>query len=193
MNRMPAATLSAVSLFAAMTAVGAFIKIPLPYVPFTLQILFTYLAGSLLGSKKGSASQLLYVGIGLAGIPVFTNGAGFGYIFQPTFGYLIGFILGAYTVGFFLEKIKDPKANAFIIANMLGLLVVYACGVPYLYMALNTWMNAPASLSHVLMIGFVYSLPGDILLAVSAGYLAKRLYPVFRKNRTQSPTLSQNM
>ena len=61
------------ALFTALSAIGAFIRIPVPLVPFTLQITFTTLAGLLLGSKKGAISVAVYVLMGLIGIPVFTQ------------------------------------------------------------------------------------------------------------------------
>lgn len=78
------------SLFTALTAIGAFIRVPVPLCPFTLQLLFTTLSGLILGSRKGAASVAVYVALGLSGVPVFTQGGGPGYIFQPTFGYLWG-------------------------------------------------------------------------------------------------------
>ena len=60
------------SLFTALTAIGAFIRVPVPLCPFTLQLLFTTLAGLILGSKKGAASVAVYVALGLTGVPVFT-------------------------------------------------------------------------------------------------------------------------
>ncbi len=84
-----------VALFTVLTAVGAFIKIPIGPAPITLQYLFTALAGVLLGSFLGSLSQLLYIIIGLFGIPIFTSGGGPSYIFNPTFGYLIGFVFAS--------------------------------------------------------------------------------------------------
>ena len=110
MNKNTTISLTAISLFAALTAIGAFIRIPLPYVPFTLQVLFVYLAGSLLGSKKGMQSQLVYVGVGLAGLPVFTQGGGIGYFLQPTFGYLLGYIAGAFVVGWIIERITNQRS-----------------------------------------------------------------------------------
>ena len=62
-----------IALFAALTAIGAFIKIPTPLVPFTLQYLFCAYSGILLGAKHGLYSQLLYLGVGLMGFPVFTQ------------------------------------------------------------------------------------------------------------------------
>lgn len=183
MNKTSTISLVAISLFASLTAIGAFIKIPLPYVPFTLQVLFVFLAGSLLGGKRGMQSQLLYIGIGLVGLPVFAQGGGVFYFLQPTFGYLIGYIAGAFVVGWKIERIANPKTYQFILANLIGLLVVYLIGVPYLYMALNLWMGVPSSWVHVCTIGFIYSIAGDIVISVIAGVLATRLYKVFYKNR----------
>jgi len=78
-----------IALFAALTAVGAFIRVPLPIVPFTLQTFFVALSGALLGARRGMLAQLLYVAIGLLGVPIFTKGGGIGYVFQPSFGYLV--------------------------------------------------------------------------------------------------------
>ena len=68
--------LSLMALFAALTAVGAFITIPVPPVPFSLQIFFAILAGALLGSRQGAMSIVIYLLLGLCGLPVFTKGAG---------------------------------------------------------------------------------------------------------------------
>ena len=69
-------TLIYCSLFTALIAAGAFIKIPVPVVPFTLQYLFTMLAGLLLGSKRGTISVVAYMLLGLAGLPIFSEGGG---------------------------------------------------------------------------------------------------------------------
>ena len=67
------------SLFTALTAIGAFIRVPVPLCPFTLQLLFTTLSGLILGSRKGAASVAVYVALGLSGVPVFTQGGGPGW------------------------------------------------------------------------------------------------------------------
>ena len=69
-------------LFTALIAAGAFIKIPVPVVPFTLQYLFTMLAGLFLGSRRGMISVVAYMLLGLAGLPIFSEGGGIWYIFQ---------------------------------------------------------------------------------------------------------------
>ena len=87
------------ALFAALTAVGAFLKIPLGPSAITLQFFFTAMAGCLLGSGCGALSQLIYVALGLLGLPVFTAGGGFSYVLHPTFGFLLGLIPAAWVIG----------------------------------------------------------------------------------------------
>lgn len=130
-----------VAVFAALTAIGAFIRIPIPYVPFTLQYLFCALAGVILGSKLGALSQIVYVVIGLVGVPVFTEGGGFNYIFKPTFGYLIGFIIAAYVIGKIRENIKELTFIKAIFMLLSGLFFIYLFGVVYLYISYNLYLG----------------------------------------------------
>ena len=137
------------ALFTALIAIGAFIRIPVPFCPFTLQLLFTMLAGLLLGSRRGAASVAVYVFLGLIGLPVFTSGGGPSYIFQPTFGYLLGFIG--------------------------GLVIVYACGMVYLALINNVYLGTPISLWTLFVYCFVLPIPGDIFLCIVAAFLARRV------------------
>ena len=94
------------ALFAALTAIGAFLKIPTPWSSFTLQVFFVCMAGVLLGPKYGALSQLVYIALGLMGLPIFTAGGGLGYVFQPTFGFLLSYIPAAFVIG--LKKCFAP-------------------------------------------------------------------------------------
>lgn len=171
-------------MFAALTAIGAFIKIPLPIVPFTLQIVFVFLAGCLLGSCNALSSQLVYIGVGLVGLPVFTQGGGITYVLQPTFGYLIGFALAAYCIGWLIERVQTPTKKHFIGATIIGLIIIYVVAVPYLYMSLNFWLDMKTSWSHVFAVGFLGSIVADFCLAITSALLAERLYKVFQSART---------
>ncbi|MGE7110436.1 biotin transporter BioY [Lysinibacillus sp. NPDC047702] len=182
-KRQSTLSLVMIAMFAALTAIGAFIKIPLPVVPFTLQIVFVFLAGSLLGSRNGFQSQLVYIGIGLVGLPVFTQGGGITYVLQPTFGYLIGFALAAFVIGFFIERVDSPTKKHFIGANIVGLIIIYAVAVPYLYLSLNFWLHMKTSWSHIFVVGFLNSIVADFCLAVASALLAERLYKVFQSVR----------
>ncbi|MFF5996136.1 biotin transporter BioY [Lysinibacillus sp. KU-BSD001] len=183
-QRQSTLSLVMIALFAALTAIGAFIKVPLPVVPFTLQIVFVFLAGCLLGSRNGLLSQVVYIGIGLVGLPVFTQGGGITYVMQPTFGYLIGFALAAFVIGWLIEKVEAPTKKHFIGANIVGLILIYAVAVPYLYVALNIWLDVKTSWSHILVVGFLNSIVADFCLAIASALLAERLYPVFRSARS---------
>ena len=79
-NREKTYKIALVAMFAALSAIGAFIRVPMPMVPFTLQLFFTTMAGLLLGGELGALSVGVYVLIGLLGLPVFTGGGGFSYV-----------------------------------------------------------------------------------------------------------------
>ncbi len=170
-----------VSLFAALITIGAFIKIPIPVVPFTLQFLFTMLAGLLLGGKLGAISVGLYILLGLMGLPIFTQGGGIGYVFTPTFGYIIGFCVGAYVTGTIANKVPNPSYKRLYAANFLGLGIVYLFGMVYYYGISNFYLNEPIGLWPLFLYCFILAVPGDIALCFVAAAIAKRTIPVIRK------------
>ncbi|WP_392486860.1 biotin transporter BioY [Haloimpatiens sp. FM7315] len=172
-----------VSLFAALTAVGAFIRIPIPYVPFTLQFLFCAFAGMLLGSRLGALSQIVYVTIGLIGVPVFTEGGGPGYIFKPTFGYLIGFIVSAYVIGKITEKIKELTLVKALSATLSGLFFVYLLGVPYLYLVYNLYLGESKTVEWAIFYGFTICIGSDLLLSLIVAVTAVKVVSFAKKNR----------
>ena len=130
-----------IALFAALTGIGAFIKIPTPLVPYTLQYLFCAYAGIFLGSKDGLYSQLLYITIGLVGFPIFASGGGPAYVLQPTFGYLMGFAAGAYVIGLLIKKLKNMSFIKVYSIITIGLMMVYLLGVSYMYLIVNFYLN----------------------------------------------------
>lgn len=172
------------AVFTALTAVGAFIKIPVPIVPFTLQYLFTMLAGLLLGGKYGAASVGAYVVLGLIGLPIFAEGGGFYYVLKPSFGYLIGFIIGAYVTGRIANKTNTPSLPRLLAANFAGLGIVYLAGMIYYYFCANFWIAGDGiSLYSLFIYCFALAVPGDIALCILAAFLGKRLIPITAKYR----------
>lgn len=170
-----------IAIFAALTAVGAFIRIPLPLVPFTLQIFFCALAGVLLGSKKGMFSQLLYVLIGLTGIPVFTAGGGISYVLKPTFGYLIGFIVATYVMGLMAEKLKTLTTVKIFAIMALGLFIIYLIGVPYLYLINNFYVGKAISLWLAIYNGCILFIGGNLISLYIAAVISVKLLPILKK------------
>lgn len=174
-----------ISLFAALTAIGAFIKVPFYPVPFTLQFLFCAYAGMLLGARKGLYSQILYVSIGLLGVPVFAKGGGFGYIFQPTFGYLIGFIIAGWFIGYMMDQGAFTKLWQKYMVVLIGLMIVYICGVPYLYYMYNTISDPDISWIVALEWGFIPYIVPDMLLSLLVVVTSSRILPVLNRYRVQ--------
>lgn len=126
--RIPLAAQAAwIAGFAVLTAAGARIEIPHQPVPYTLQTFFVLLSGAFLGARNGFFSQVLYLAVGAAGLPVF-SGAGFGVLrlLGPTGGYLLAFPVAAALVGYLVTKRTGLVWN---IASMFaGLLVIFSFG-----------------------------------------------------------------
>jgi biotin transport system substrate-specific component len=164
------------AMFGALTAVGALIFIPLYPVPITLQTLFTALAGLLLGRYYGALSQVVYVLLGVIGLPVFDGGkSGLGILLGPTGGYLIGFIIGAWVTGAVARVQRNPGFLWLCLSVILGYVAVYAAGVTQLAMV------AHLTVRKAVLVGALPFVPGDILKCAAAALLAWRLRktPVF--------------
>ena len=153
--------------FAILTALSAQIRIVIPIspVPITGQTFVVLLSGLILGSTFGAISMLMYLFIGMSGLPFFSAGvAGLAILKSPTIGYIIGFFLAAYIVGAFAAK---P-----VLAILLGSLTIYIAGVSGLMIILNT------SFSNALAIGVVPFLIGDAIKSILAMGLAFKLKSV---------------
>lgn len=172
-------TLSAI--FAALTAVSAYFKIPLPYVPITLQTYFVLLSGTLLRPKYSAFSQILYLTIGLVGAPVFAHGGGPAYIFQPTFGYLLSYPIAAYIISHLTHfKIKEehsqPSDVHVAAACCVGVLIILILGAGVLYLNLKHIVHKPVSLGTLFVSYFLIFVPGDMIKIILAVLTTKKLY-----------------
>ena len=183
-----------ISIFSSLTAVGAFIKIPLPYVPITLQTFVVIMSGNLLGARYGAISQVVYLSIGLLGAPIFALGGGPGYIFQPTFGYLLGYPFCAFFIGMMIrfllpgfEKKKYSELRIFssiIIADIIGVLIIFLFGLSYFYFNLkysfnlnleNTALNTGMDWKSIVRNGFLIFIPMDLIKVALASLFSVKL------------------
>ncbi len=160
-------TLSA--LFASLTAAGAYIVVPLWPVPITLQTFFLYLAIALFGLRIALLSQMIYVTMGLAGLPVFAGGkAGASVFLGPTAGYIFGFLLAALVGGLLIKKVD-------ILPSLLSsTVVIYLSGYLYLVIWLHM-VKGEAMLQAVyyaFTIGVLPFIFGDLLKMLLASYIA---------------------
>lgn len=162
------------SLFAALTAAGAYLFVPIGPVPIVLQNLFVFLAGLLLGSRWGLASVAVYLLAGICGLPVFAGGTGgIGRFAGPTGGFLLGYLPVVFLVGWIAER-KPGRMVRDVAAMALGTVALYTCGVPWLKMV--TGMPFEKAVA----VGMLPFLAGDALKIAAAALIAKSVRPVIR-------------
>lgn len=162
------------SLMAALTAVGAFLSIPIGPVPIVLQNMFVLLAGILLGSRWGLAAVAVYLLAGACGLPVFAGGlGGIGRIFGPTGGYLLGYLPVVFVTGVISERFGQRTVSD-VIAMLCGSVILYACGVYWLKVL--TGMSWAKSLA----VGMYPFLIGDALKIAAAAVIARVLRPALQ-------------
>lgn len=169
----PAQKIIGVCLFAMLTAIGAYVRIPLPFtpVPMTLQTFFVLLSGALLGARMGSASQFAYLALGAAGLPVFQGyNYGIAHIFGPTGGYILGFVFAPFVIGSILEKKAHGLSGTFA-AMIAGTAVIYVMGLIGLRMVLNVGVKEALALG---LYPFLAGECGKITAAAALYRLYKR-------------------
>lgn len=126
-----------IAMFTALISVCSQISIPLGPVPFTLQTMAVCIAAAMLGWKRGTASILVYLLIGLVGVPVFAGfSGGFSSVVTPSFGYILGFILTAVVVGL-SSKIFGNKLVPLIISMAIGIFLCYVVGTIWFMVVYN--------------------------------------------------------
>ena len=174
------------SLFSALTAVGAFVAIPIGPVPIVLQNMFVFLAGLLLGGRWGIASVGVYLLAGACGLPVFAGGlGGIGRIVGPTGGYLIGYLPAVFLIGKIANR-THPRVLFDVLAMICGSVVLYACGIAWLKVL--TGMTVAKALA----VGMVPFLIGDALKIAAAAAIAKALRPIIRVPGSQESKTELN-
>lgn len=159
-------------LFSGLIMISAFIKIPTPLVPITLQTLFVLLTGLLLPRRAAILAITIYLIAGLIGLPVFTNGGGIGYIFQPTFGYLIGFLLAAIFIS--IMKRNQMSFCFKLILCLVALGIIYLVGISYFLVLQLFYFGKTFSFLWILNNLFLLFLPGDLFSCLIAVILSKK-------------------
>jgi biotin transport system substrate-specific component len=177
-----------VALFAAIMAViGTIPAINLGFtpVPITLQTIGVMFAGAILGSRLGALSQLVFLSLVAVGAPLLANGKGGAAVFVgPTGGYLLGYIVGAFVIGFILERMKNVTFIKMFIANLIGgVLVLYLLGSPVLAFVTNI------SIVDAFKVNYAF-IPGDLIKVTIATILSlklrKALTIYIRPNQSES-------
>ncbi len=168
-----------IAIFTALVTVGGLISVPIPFtqVELSFQTVFVIMAGLVLGGRDGALAVLVYIAMGLLGLPVFTKGGGLGYVFMPSFGYLIGFPIGALVSGVLRSRIKDVTRGKAFLCALVGMIPVYIVGVTYQVLILYYYIGSTwaAAIGGVPAIGVLF-----LKDAVLVGF-ASVLYPAVRR------------
>ncbi|HLE79974.1 MAG TPA: biotin transporter BioY [Dehalococcoidia bacterium] len=161
--------------FSALVAVSAQIAIPLPFtpVPITGQTFAVLLAGAALGSVRGSLSLLSYVGVGALGVPVYTWAGG-----PASWGYLPGFVLAAFVVGWLAERGWDRSFWSAVLAMLAGNVVLYIPGL--------IWLSRFVGAEQALPLGLLPFIPGDVIKLLLAAAVLPSAWVLVRR-REESP------
>ena len=148
------------------------VSIPLPFtaVPLTLQPTIVLLGGLALGSRLGSASQILYLAAGIAGLPVFAASVALPpgplRLLGPTGGYLMAYPLAAFVAGYLAERGFDRKYVTSVVAMLPGLLVIYATGVTWLGLFARTGEASAPGMSAAFFAGAAFAAGVEALFAL---------------------------
>jgi biotin transport system substrate-specific component len=152
---------------AALTGILAQVVIPLQPVPITGQTLAVILVGSTLGALRGALSMVLYLALGVAGLPWFTEASsGWGVVAGPTGGYIVGFIAAAALTGWLAQRSWDRRIVGAFVSMSAGTLVTFAVGLPWLAASLG--LNLEQTLQAGL---YPFLIGGAIKALVAAGVL----------------------
>ena len=168
-KKMSVKTIAVIGVLTAVTCILAPLSIPIGDVPISLTNLVIYFGLYILGTRRETVSYIVYLLIGLVGVPVFSGfTAGVGKLAGPTGGYLVGFILMALIVGFFVDHFPG-KVALHIVGMVLGLAICYIFGTVWLAGQLN--MTFVAGLG----VGVIPYLPGDAVKIIFTALIGPKL------------------
>lgn len=170
-----------IALFVAITVIFGFIKIPMQPVAMSLLTLATALAGCFLSPLSAALSQIIYVVMGLIGIPVFTTGGGPSYVLQPSFGFLLFLPVMAAGISLVVRHDKFLPAKARFLwrhfASLFISLLQLLFGTFYYYILYKYYMNSDLTLAAAFMSCFVLFIPTAIIKSV----LSVALFDMLKK------------
>lgn len=166
-------------LFISLMAVSAYIKIPTPFLPLSLQVLVCLTCGLVMGAKWGFVAMATYLLLGLIGIPVFSLGGGLNYLLKPTFGYIIGFTICAPICGFLANKKPNSSTKRMFVSAVIGLIALHLIGFNYFFYMSN-FIGINVGYGETFVACTLYLLPTDVIWCFVSSIIAKRISRVLK-------------
>lgn len=147
-------------------------SVPLHFLGVSYQIGAVLLIGCLGGKNAAVMSQIAYLALGLAGFPVFSQGGGIQYLSAPSFGYLLGFVPGAWVCGYLAFKVP-PRLESLAFSGLCGLVMIHTIGILYLILgSLFQWIKLEGSLWQAFLTYSINLLPGQLAVTCAIAVLA---------------------
>ncbi len=179
--RMTTRMMSAMALMTSLTAFGSLLRIPFFPVPLSLQSLFPLLAGALFPPRAAATTQAVYLMLGLLGLPLFSQGGGMAYLFQPTFGYLLAMPLTAALVAWGVELMARPPAlRSLALVMAMGAFFLLVFGTLWLYFSFAWVTGRPISFLKAVGAGMLLFIPGECVKVAAALLVAKKFQSLLR-------------
>ena len=160
------------ALSCALITIGSKIQIPISATPLTLQMPATLLCIFILPNFLSTATIAVYIFAGLLGLPVFASGGGFSYIFNPAFGYLIGFLLASIIISFIKTK---TQSNSLFVLGIIAIVIVHTFGFLYTYFISNFYLANNLTFLNALVYGSLVFLPTDLIWCFICPKIATRV------------------
>ncbi len=176
MSKFSTRDITLTAMFASLAVVAAMlVRYAGSIVPFSLLPFVVMLAGGMLGARLGALSIVVYILLGLIGLPVFATPpfGGPAYVLQPTFGFLLGFAVSAYVIGALLKNREESSFTRYFLSMAAGILVYYLIGIPYLYLILKFYLGQAVTIAKVIAIGFTPFIALDLVKAAAAAALVR--------------------
>jgi biotin transport system substrate-specific component len=188
---MTARDLAYCALFVALMVVGAKINIVLPIgtgVTVSLQIMFAVITGLLIGPRNGLISLVVYLLLGLIGLPVYAHGGGLAYLLRPTYGFLLGFASAAWLSGILLKGFRKKNFAAYLISGEIGMLSYYVLGLLYFALLSNVLLQdaQPIGLKELFTVWFFSTVWIDAIIAGVGSLVAYKVAPALNNIREGS-------
>ncbi len=156
-------------------------------IPLTLQTFAVFIIPLIVGFKKSIFIFLTYIIMGIAGIPVFSNGGGWSYIFEPSFGFIVGFFFASLVI-----SLASNSKNIYLkyITSTLGLLVINIFGVIHMYLIMNFYLGLDKSISYIITVGVVPFIAKDFACAILSCIIYSRLNAIYHPQYDIKPNMN---
>ncbi|MDE5616376.1 MAG: biotin transporter BioY [Clostridia bacterium] len=168
-------------IFIAFMIISAFISIPIGTIKITMQFLVANVCALLLGKKWGTISLVLYLALGLIGLPIFSSGGGPAYVLQPSFGYIIGFAIGGFFAAWYREKRGKYTFSTYMIASLINLVIMDIFGTVYGAVIMYGYMHSSMGVWAFFVAFLLPFIPIDIAKSVVGSLICTKLGPMYDK------------